>query len=114
MTPAAFRKAALSFPEVEESAHHGHPDFRVGGRIFATLGYPDATIAVVLLSPEEQAMLTAGEPQTFEPVPGGWGRKGSTRVRLPRAAREAVVAALRLAWLRKAPKKIAAKYQAGA
>ena len=65
-----FRKLALSFPEAAESAHMHHPDFRVCGKIFATLGYPEENSAVVKLTPEEQRDLVRGDPNVFQPVKG--------------------------------------------
>jgi hypothetical protein len=105
MTPQQFRKLALALPGATEGAHMGHADFRVGGKIFATLGYPDAGWAVVMLKPDQQALLTETARETFSPVPGGWGLKGSTRVALAKADRAAVENALRLAWQIRAPKQ---------
>ena len=102
MTPAEFRRLALSLPDAVESEHMGHPDFRVGGRIFATLGSPDAGCGMVSLTPEEQAFFVGSAPATFTPVKGGWGRKGSTSVILRTARRTAVQAALKAAWERRA------------
>jgi hypothetical protein len=82
MTPAGFRCLALSLPEAEESAHMGHPDFRIRRKIFASIGWPDKTRGMVKLAPEEQAMFVDAEPAIFKPVPGGWGRRGYTLVRL--------------------------------
>jgi len=73
MTAAQFREIALSFPEAVEAAHMGHPDFRVAGRIFATLGYQNEGRGVLLLSPEEQQEMIGQHPKMFEPVPGGLG-----------------------------------------
>ena len=98
MTPQQFRKLALALPGATEGAHMGHADFRVGGKIFATLGNPDAAWAVVLLKPDQQALLTETARETFSPVPGGWGLRGSTRIALGRADRGAVENALRLAF----------------
>ena len=70
-----FRRIALSMPEAVGAAHGGHPDFRVGKRIFATLGYTDAGFAMVKLTPEQQSMAVAAEPRIFLPVLGGWGRQ---------------------------------------
>jgi len=113
MTPDAFRKLALELPRASEEQHMGHPDFRVGGKIFATLGYPSKEFATVLLNREEQFKLVQEAPDTFAPVKGGWGLKGSTNVRLPAADRELVRRALRLAWQHKAPKRLAAPPSAG-
>lgn len=76
----------------------GHPDFRVGGKIFATLGYPDARWAMVKLQPEQQAKFVAAKPEVFSPVAGGWGRKGNTKVLLSAADRSAIEDALSIAW----------------
>ena len=100
MTAAQFREIALSFPEAVEAAHMGHPDFRVAGRIFATLGYQNEGRGVLLLSPEEQQEMIGQHPKMFEPVPGGWGRRGSTQVVLGESARQCPVARLRLSMAR--------------
>jgi hypothetical protein len=106
MTAAQFREIALSFPEAVEAAHMGHPDFRVAGRIFATLGYQNEGRGVLLLSPEEQQEIIGQYPKMFEPVPGGWGRRGSTQVVLARITQPVLEAAMRKAWQRKAPKRL--------
>jgi hypothetical protein len=106
MTTGQFREIALGFPEVVEAAHMGHPDFRVGGKIFATLGYPDQGWGVLFLSAEEQQELISEYPEMFEPVPGGWGRSGSTQVLLALMTRPILTAAMRKAWTRKAPKRL--------
>ncbi|MGA7409277.1 MAG: MmcQ/YjbR family DNA-binding protein [Bryobacteraceae bacterium] len=109
MTVDDFRGLALSLPDAAESAHMGHPDFRVHGKIFATLGYPDQRFGVVLLTPEKQREFILLAPDTFEPVPGGWGLKGSTRVVLENAeearVHEALVTAYRRVPAKKAPRK---------
>ena len=102
MTGAQFRKIALSLPGAEEGSHFGNADFRVGGKIFATLGLEKEGYGVLLLTPEEQTGMVADEPEIFSPVPGGWGRKGSTRVRLAKVTAEILEAALRAAWARRA------------
>ena len=84
MTPAAFRKTALSFPETAEASHMGHPDFRVRGKIFATLG-PDEDWGMVKLTPEQQAPLIQDQPAIFQPASGAWGRRGCTIIQLKRA-----------------------------
>ena len=84
-----------------ESAHMSHPDFRVGGKIFATLGYPDADHAVVMLSPDEQEGFISEFPQAFAPVTGTWGKRGSTQIDLAAADDDAVAEAIRLACRRK-------------
>ncbi len=98
MTPDAFRALALALPGAAESSHMGHPDFRVGGKVFATLGYPRAGFAMVALTPEEQAAFVALRPQTFAPAAGAWGRGGATTVDLGTATKAVVRAALEAAW----------------
>jgi len=90
MTANEFRRLALSLPEVVEAAHMGHPDFRVAGKIFATLGYPRSGWGVVRLTAEQQDLFVRTEPKSFMPVKGGWGRAGATNVRLPSARKRAV------------------------
>ena len=107
MTADDFRKLALSFPEAVESAHMHHPDFRVCGKIFGTLGYPDENSAVVKLTPDEQRHLVRGDPNVFQPVKGAWGRRGSTSIHLPAAKIEIVREALGAAWRNTAPKRLA-------
>jgi hypothetical protein len=82
MTLAAFRKLALSFGGAIEGAHGGHADFRAGGKVFATMGYPDDRHAMVKLTPDQQRLLVDAEPAMFLPVKGGWGLRGATNVRL--------------------------------
>ena len=78
----------------------------MNGKIFATLGLEKKGYGVLLLTPEQQSGMVEDEPEIFSPVPGGWGRKGSTRVRLAKVAPDILKAALRTAWLRKAPKRL--------
>src|ERR1700733_5862271 len=106
MTATQFRRMALSLPEVEERAHMGHPDFRVGGKIFATLAYPEKTMGMVKLTPEQQRIYVQAHPNVFAPAQGAWGLGGSTLVRLKDADPEIVREAMRAAWLGRAPKKI--------
>lgn len=82
MTPAAFRKLASLLAGVTEGRHGGHADFRAGGRIFATLGYPGNEWGMVKLTPEQQKMVVDAEPAMFVPVKGTWGLRGATNVRL--------------------------------
>jgi hypothetical protein len=105
MTAAKFRSLALSFPEVSESAHMGHPDFRVGGKIFATLG-PDEDWGMVKLKPDEQASFLRAEPDIFRPASGAWGRRGSTIIHLGDAKASTVKQALIAAWRNTAPKRM--------
>jgi hypothetical protein len=106
MTAAEFRRAALRLPEAEESAHMSHPDFRVGGKIFATLGYPDEEHGMVVLPPDEQARLVKAHPKIFFPAKGAWGKKGSTIVRLDAIDRAMLKRALEIAWRKRAPKDL--------
>ena len=108
MTSDDFRRLALSLPEAIEQAHMGHPDFRVGGKVFATLGYPDAGWGMVKLTPDEQAVRVEAAPEIFAPVKGGWGRQGATQVRLEAADEASVIGALRAAWRRAAPRRLGA------
>jgi hypothetical protein len=98
MTADEFRNLALSLPDTEERAHRNHPDFRVSGRIFATLGYPDAGSAMVKLYPAQQQAFMAADPKTFTPVKGAWGAKGCTTVRLNSANQAKVQEAVQAAW----------------
>ena len=94
MTAGDFRKLALTLPEATESAHMHHPDFRVRGKIFATLGYPDKDWAVVKLTPDEQKRFIQSNPKVFQPVKGAWGRRGNANVYLPAAKIDIVRKAL--------------------
>ena len=98
MTAAGFRKTALSMPDAAEGSHMGNADFRVGGRIFATLSLEKEGYGVLLLTPEQQAGMVADAPEVFSPVPGGWGKSGSTRVLLKAAPPDVLENALRMAW----------------
>ena len=97
MTPRQFRKIALSFPDSVESAHMGHPDFRVCGRVFASLGAPSADWAMVKLTPEQQKVFCDADVDMFQPCNGAWGRQGCTNVRLSDAKSAVVRSALSLA-----------------
>lgn len=101
-----FRALALGFPESVEASHFDTADFRVRGKIFATLREADGR-AVLKLSPDEQQLLMATSSGLFEPVAGSWGRKGWTRVSLDRADAETVRHAMGMAWRSVAPKKLA-------
>jgi len=91
----------------------GHPDFRVGGKIFATVGWPDHDWAMVKLTPDQQAMYVAAAPDIFVPVSGGWGRRGSTNVQLAAADRRAVEGAVAAAWRNVAPRSLVAGTRIG-
>ena len=98
MTPEDFRTMALSLPGAEEREHMDHPDFRVGGRIFASLGYPDKQRGMVKLFPDQQAAFVAADPRGFVPVKGAWGKQGCTSVLLESAKKVKVKEALYAAW----------------
>jgi hypothetical protein len=98
MTPDAFRRIALALPETEERAHMRHPDFRVGGKIFATLAYPDDSWGMVKLAPEQQFNFVSTYPDAFQPVKGAWGLKGCTNVHLAKATAAALRPAMKMAW----------------
>ena len=98
MTPSDFRRIALSLEGAEESSHMGAADFRVDGRIFATLAAVSKGYGNLMLTPEQQAAFVAEEPEVFLPVAGGWGRNGATHVRLAAANEDLLSGALRTAW----------------
>jgi hypothetical protein len=101
-----FRRLALSFPEAVESAHMRHPDFRVGGKIFATLGYRGKDSAVVKLTPDQQKEFVRADSKVFQPVNGAWGRRGYTMIYLAEAKIDIVRKALTAAWRNTAPKRL--------
>jgi len=101
MTPDGFRKLALSFPGTSEGEHMDHPDFRVRGKIFATIR-PDAAWGVVMLTPSQQKQVIAASPKSFVPVKGGWGRGGATQVLLKAVKAAEARDALALAWRNRA------------
>jgi len=107
MTAREFRNLALSLPQASEATHMGHPDFRVAGRIFATLGHPRSGWGMVKLTPEQQELFVRAQPEAFAPVRGTWGRAGATHVRLNAAKKGAVREALIVAWRNRAPKRLA-------
>lgn len=110
MTAEDFRRMALSFPETTESSHMDHPDFRVCGKIFATLAYPSDGLGMVKLTPEQQQEFVHDHPKIFAPVKGGWGLRGATHVRLKAATKTVLRPALIAAWSNTAPKRVAAKF----
>lgn len=111
MTPADFRKIALSMPETAESEHMAHPDFRVGGKIFATLGYPDQDHGMVVLPPEEQAGWIKSHSKVFFPAKGAWGKRGSTCVRLELVDLATLRRVMEIAWRKRAPKRLTSARQ---
>jgi hypothetical protein len=93
-----FRRIALSLEGAEESSHMGKPDFRVGGRIFATLASEDQGYGNLMLTLEQQAAFVEELPEVFVPIGGGWGRMGMTHIRLAAAGEDVLAGALRTAW----------------
>ena len=97
LTADDFRRFALSMPDTSEGEHHGHPDFRVGGRIFATL-QPDLLWGMVKLPKDHQARLLEADAETFVAARGVWGREGCTLVRLDGVPAATLRDALQSAW----------------
>lgn len=101
MTPDEFREIALSFPETEERSHMNHPDFRIrGGRLFATLNYPDKSHGMAALTPAQQQEFMRMDA-AFSPVKGKWGEQRATTIDLASADEETVRQALVTAWQNK-------------
>lgn len=98
MNGADFRRLALSLAGAEEGSHFGAVDFRVGGRIFATLAAVKQGYGNLMLTPEQQAAFVSESPDIFLAIPGGWGRNGATHVRLAAANEDLLRGALRTAW----------------
>ena len=98
MDASDFRRIALSLEGAEEGSHMGQADFRVGGRIFATLAAEKQGFGNLMLLPEQQAAFVAEQPAVFLPIPGGWGRNGATHIRLAAASEDILAGALRTAW----------------
>jgi hypothetical protein len=109
MTPADFRRIALSLEGAEEFSHMGAPDFRVGGRVFATLASQDQGFGNFMLTPEQQSDFARELPEVFLPIPGGWGRMGSTHICLAKASEDVIEGALRTAWKLRVEKNAKAK-----
>src|SRR6516165_9035893 len=98
MNASDFRRLALSLEGAEEGSHFGAADFRVGGRIFATLASEKQGYGNLMLTPEQQAMFVEELPQVFVPIAGGWGKMGMTHIRLAAANEDLLAGALRTAW----------------
>jgi len=98
MTPADFRRIALSLEGVEEDTHAGLPTFRVGGRRFAGLASQAEGYGNLSLTPEQQAAFVREAPEIFLPIPGGFGKMGHTHIRLAAASEDVLTGALRTAW----------------
>jgi hypothetical protein len=106
MRVSDFRRLALSLPEAIEGSHFGNADFRVGGKIFATLSLAKQGYGVLLLTPEQQQGMVEDEPEIFSAIPNGWGRNGATRVALAKVSSDILKAALQTAWQRRATKNL--------
>ena len=98
MNVADFRRIALTLPGAEESSHMGQPDFRVDGRIFATLASAKQGYGNLMLTVEQQTAFVEEMPEVFLPIPGGWGRMGMTHIRLAEASEDVLYGALHTAW----------------
>ena len=98
MNAKDFRRIALSFEGAEESSHMGQPDFRVGGRIFATLASQHLGYGNLMLTLEQQEAFVQELPEVFLPIAGGWGRMGMTHMRLAAASEDVLRGALHTAW----------------
>ena len=105
MTASQFRRLALALPEAVEASHMDHPDFRVGGKIFASIG-PKGDWGMVKLTPAEQKSFVRTDPDSFEPFHGAWGQRGCTKVLFDGADAHVVGQALAAAWRNTAPKKL--------
>jgi hypothetical protein len=107
MTADQFRRLALALPGVTERAHMDHPDFRVGGKIFATLGYPDVGWGMLKLNAQQQREFLRADPEMFVPAKGAWGKQGATTVCLKRAKKATLSPAMIAAWRNHAPGEFA-------
>ncbi|WP_375461073.1 MmcQ/YjbR family DNA-binding protein [uncultured Enterovirga sp.] len=113
MLPDDVRALARLLPEVIEGAHRGHPDFRVGGKILATL-WTEEDRVVVKLTPEWQALMTEAQPDVFEPIAGSWDARGWTNVDLNSADEDTLRHALLSAWRTVAPRRLVAAFEPSA
>jgi len=109
MKAADFRRIALSFESAEEGSHMGAADFRVGGRIFATLASQAKGYGNLMLTPEQQTEFVDELPEVFLPIHGGWGRMGATHIRLAKATEDVLAGALRVAWMLRVGKNAGTK-----
>ena len=112
MTADQFRELVLVMPGTTEQEHQGHPDFRVGGKVFATLG-PEEDWAMVRLPPELQEIWVREQPEVFQSFAGAWGKRGCTRIVLARARKKIVREALIAAWRNTAPRRLVDDYDSG-
>lgn len=109
MTAADFRRIALSLEGAEEGSHMGAVDFRVGGRIFATLASITEGFGNLMLTPDLQEQFVTEAPDVFVPIKGGWGRMGMTHIRLAKANRDVLAGALEAAWRLRVERNTAVK-----
>jgi hypothetical protein len=109
-----FRRIALSFEGAEESSHMGQPDFRVGGRIFATLASAKQGYGNLMLTLEQQTAFVGELPEVFLPIPGGWGRMGMTHILLAAANEDLLAGALRTAYHLRLQKNAHSRQKSGA
>lgn len=112
MDAADFRRIALSLEGAEEGSHMGAADFRVGGRIFATLAAVSHGYGNLMLTPEMQSAFLAEQPNMFVPIAGGWGKNGATHIRLTEATEDVMTGALRTAWKLRIEKNQSARQKA--
>ncbi len=103
----------MSFEGADVGSHMGAADFRVGGRIFATLASQKEGYGNLMLTPEQQAEFVRELPEVFLPVHGGWGRMGATHIRLAKASEDVLVGALRTAWMLRREKNARTKKRRG-
>lgn len=113
MNASDFRRIALSLDGAEEGAHMGAADFRVGGRIFATLAAQKQGYGNLMLTLEQQEEFVRELPEVFLPIPGGWGRMGMTHIRLAQAGEAVLAGALRAAWILRVEKNKKPKKKTG-
>src|SRR5277367_3832696 len=113
MTADGFRRLALSLPGSSEKSHMEHPDFRVSGKVFATLGYPDIKLGMIKLTPRQQEVIVAKHPKVFKAVSGGWGLRGATNVLLRYATTKNLLPALTQAWKNLAARRAIKPWAAG-
>src|SRR5262244_1399190 len=113
MKAADFRRIALSMQGAEESSHMGAPDFRLDGRIFATLASQDEGYGNLMLTPEQQADFVHELPEVFIPIRGGWGRMGMTHIVLSKASEDVLTGALQSAWRLRVQKNARTKKNRG-
>jgi hypothetical protein len=113
MNAGDFRRIALSLEGAEESSHMGAPDFRVGGRIFATLASQSQGYGNLMLTLEQQTAFVVEMPDVFVPIAGGWGRNGATHIRLAAANEDTIAGALRTAWQNRVAKNAASGKKPG-